>query len=153
MRSTTFVGFGAVLIILLLWIIYSNLATSNGPVMRTTNAFLSAIRQQDAVAVQRMVDPNTVTVTAVGNKITSIDFAQMHGKGGLASYPANVWDYAEIKTLALNPDIAPDVADEQGLATISLTHGVYMYLQRIAKTDNWKVIYISGEASRNPSRH
>ena len=143
MRSTVFIVFGAAFILMLVLIIFSNISTNNDPVIRVARQFFAAVAAQDAAACERTLDSSAAKLIRVENKITSIDFSAMHGQGALASYPGTVWNFVDLSGVTLDQSTPPDIADEAGLATVFLSQDLKMYLRRIGKGDNWKIIYIS----------
>lgn len=146
--SSVFVTFGAVLIIILLWSIYNNVATAHDPVQRAAQNFFAAVAQQDAAKTEQFVDPSTVTITKVDNKITSFAFTAIHGGGVFTANPTSLWTYTDLMALTTVPNLQPDVANDTGVATILMSEGVKMYLHRMGKGNAaWKVFYISAPKS------
>jgi len=150
MRSTVFIGFGAVLILLLIWIIFTNVSAKNDPVMRAARKFFTAVATQDATACAGTIDLKAVKITKVGNKITTVGFADMHGQGALSTFAGNVWNYNDLSKLTLDEMTSPDVADGPGLATVCLSDDYKMFLRRSKNGETWKVIYIT--APKIPKR-
>ncbi len=149
MRSTVYMGFGAVLIVLLVWIIYTNWFTNNDPVLRVARQFFAAVQAQNATACAQTIDSSVVALERSGNHIVAIDCADMRSRGALGLYPGTVWQYTDLKDLTLDQSKEPELTDEQDgtqtKATVFLSDNVTMNLHRVGSSDVWKIIYISAK--------
>jgi len=143
MRSSTIiVTFAGILIVALVWIIWGNISAANDPVMRAANTFLAGAVKQDATIIEPLIDPKAVKITKVGNKITSMEFAEFHGGSSfIHGKPAFLYN-TDLSALAIDPSITkPFVTDDPPIATVGLTKDGKLYLRKI--NDAWKVFYLS----------
>ncbi|MEI7834106.1 MAG: hypothetical protein WCJ56_13035, partial [bacterium] len=110
MRSwTIFAIFGAILLVMAVFAFFSNKSVQEHPVTKTINQFMKAVKDEDAVTIEKLVDPELITVVKTANgRLTSFNC-----KGG-AIIPGAAfsrtdkkdWTNKELSTLKLNNDFS-----------------------------------------------
>ena len=148
MRSwTTFLIFGAIIVALVIFANLSKVSTARHPVVRASQAFFSTIEKNDAAALKLMCDQDAVSIAKAANNIVSVNFAAAHPVDGpFANQPAASWSYNDLQGLQVDLNANPNVLDQTGLATVTLTNGGSIYLRRIK--GEWKVYYLTAEPAK-----
>lgn len=143
MRSwTTFAIFGAFLLVLVISSAIGKVSAPHHPVIRAAETFFTAIKHNDAAAVENLTDGNAVKVMKAGNSIINVSFKEANAfDGPFVRNEATSLGYMELTGLAVDVTKAPHVYENSGMASVTLKNGTSMYLRRFGKT--WKVFYIT----------
>ncbi|MHB9131725.1 MAG: hypothetical protein ACYDBB_11635 [Armatimonadota bacterium] len=141
--STTFLIFGGIVAALILLAAFAKTSSANNPAIRTADAFIKAVAQHDAAAVQKLVDPAGCKVTKAGNRLGGLSFAEVTpGAGAFLKKPAVVWSSIELSRMVRESSVDPVFDNEHGLASVPMKGGFKFYLHRDGQ-GIWLIYYIA----------
>lgn len=138
--STTFIVFGGLVLVLLLFTVISQFSTAQQPSVRVSNKFLHALATQDSATILKLLDTTTAKPSLAGTKLTGISFTEVVPyDSAFARRPATKWTYLQLAALQAEADTSPVIAGT--LATIEMKGGAKLHLHQVDGA--WKVFYIS----------
>lgn len=142
MRSwTTFIIFGIVLVVLLIYSQISHYSTETHPAVQATQAFFAAVKNNNATVAKQYLDLSNATLNESGNNIVSLSFKEtMLLTGAFIRQPAKTWQYSSLNFLSVDTQTRPHEDEAAHVATVRLTNGDQVFLKKDAT--GWKVSYI-----------
>jgi len=142
MRSwTTFILFGIVVVALILYTQLSRYSTTTHPAVLATQAFFSAVKNNNAADAIKYLDASNSSLNTAGNNIISLNFKQtMLLTGAFIQQPAVTWLYYDLANMQIDTSTTPHEDEAAHVATVRLVNGDQVFLKK--DSTGWKVRYI-----------